>query len=421
MENGELRMICSANLSINNNSQLSTLNSQLLKGGVFLQKACGIICEYNPFHNGHKYQIEYAKNTLGMPVVCAMSGGFVQRGEGASMDKNIRAAEALNGGAEIVLEIPFPYCSMTAEKFARAGVTVLSKSGMCSHLLFGSECADVEKLRKIAELLADTQTEIDIQVYQSQNKNISYAKARSAVVSEKLGDEYTGILSNPNDILGIEYIKAIIETGSSLIPVALKRSVNRSEGALGEFASSSKIRELVSAGNTEKASEYVPDGKVLSEMRDNHEFCKIMHLSLMTRKPGELKDICEVSGGNEHALINAAKNSGSYDEMVEAMKSKTLTDAKIRRMILFSFFGVTKDFMEKDVPYTFVLASSASDKAKSLLRICRKEKEIIVARKIGAVKKDEFSSAVFDMSACAEKVLDLSSKRHEGAVNTYQV
>ena len=97
------------------------------------------------------------------------------------MDKNIRAAEALNSGAEIVLEIPFPYCSMTAEKFARAGVTVLSKSGMCSHLLFGSECADVEKLRKIAEFLTDSQTEIDIQVYQSKNKNTSYAKARSMV------------------------------------------------------------------------------------------------------------------------------------------------------------------------------------------------------------------------------------------------
>lgn len=375
-----------------------------------MHKACGIICEYNPFHNGHKYQIEYAKNTLGLPVVCAMSGNFVQRGTPACMDKNFRAREAIKGGADIVLEIPFPYSSMTAEKFARAGVTVLSKSGMCSHLLFGSECADTEKLCKIAELLADADTDKGIQVYQMTDKSISYAKARGLFVKDKLGKEFADILSNPNDILGIEYIKAIIETDSPLIPVALKRSVDRSEGVSGSFASSSFVRELVKTGAAAKAYEYVPCGEVLSEFTDKADFEKLMHLSLMAKNPKDLTDICEISDGLEFALVKAARTSGSYGEMLEKLKSKTLTDAKIRRMVLFAFFGVKKDFMTADVPYTFVLAMSDNDEAKQLMRICRKNKEITVAQKVGALKKDDFSESLYNLSRNAEKILELSTK-----------
>ena len=375
-----------------------------------MHQACGIICEYNPFHNGHKYQIEYAKNTLGLPVVCAMSGNFVQRGSASFMDKNIRAKEAVNGGADIVIEIPFPYSSMTAEKFARAGVTILSKCGMCSHLLFGSECADVEKLRKIAERLADASTDKSIQVYQSENKSISYARARSLIVKDRLGEEFAEILSNPNDILGIEYIKAIIETDSPLIPVALKRSVDRSEGVSGSFASSSFIRELVKNGDTAKAYEYVPCGEVLSESIDTAGFEKLMHLSLMAKNPEDLTDICEISDGLEFAIVKAAKTSESYGEMLEKLKSKTLTDAKIRRMILFAFFGVKKEYMTVDVPYTFVLAMSDNDEAKKLMRICRKKKEITVAQKIGVLKKDDFSESLYNLSRNAEKILELSTK-----------
>lgn len=376
-----------------------------------MHKACGIICEYNPFHNGHKYQIEYAKNTLGLPVVCAMSGNFVQRGTPAFMDKNIRAKEAVKGGADVVLEIPFPYSSMTAERFARAGVTLLSKSGMCSHLLFGSECADVEKLRKIAELLADTKTNECIQVYQNTDKSISYAKARSLFVKEKLGKEFSDILSNPNDILGIEYIKAIIETESMLIPVALKRSVDRRECVSGSFASSSFVRELVKNGNADKAIEYVPCGDVLSEFTDTAGFEKLMHLSLMAKNPVDLSDICEISDGLEFALVKAARSSENYVEMLEKLKSKTLTDAKIRRMILFAFFGVKKEYMTSDVPYTFVLAMADNDEAKNLMRICRKYKEITVAQKIAALKKDEYSESIYNLSRNAEKILELSIKK----------
>ncbi len=346
-----------------------------------------------------------------MPVVCAMSGNFVQRGNPSCMDKAVRAAAAIDGGADIVLEIPFPYSSMTAEKFARAGVTILTKSGMCSHLLFGAETADVEKLTAVAKFLVTDKSKKGIQVYQEKDKSISYARARALCVEECLGKEYTGMLSNPNDILGVEYIKAIIETGSNLVPVALKRSIDRKDEMCGCFASSSKIRELVENGDAERAALFVPDDKNFAEYLDSDGFYRTLHLSLMTKKPEELKNICEVSDGLEYAVVNAAKSSDSYGEMVERLKSKTLTDAKIRRMLLFSFFGVTKEYMTKDVPYTFVLAMSESDAAKELMRICRKEKTFTVAQKIGAVKKDDFSAQVFEMCRTAEIVLKLSSGR----------
>lgn len=344
-----------------------------------------------------------------MPVVCAMSGNFVQRGNPSCMDKSVRAKAAIDGGADVVLEIPFPYSSMTAEKFARAGVTILTKCGMCSHLLFGAETADVDKLTSVAKLLLTEECQESIQVYQKESKNISYARAREMYVEKQLGDEYAGILSNPNDILGVEYIKAIIETGSSLVPVALKRSVNRKDEMQGVFASSSKIREFAENAEWDKAAEFVPNGDVLNEYLNREDFYRNLHLSLMTKKPEELKSICEVSDGLEYAIIKAAKVSDGYDDMVEKLKTKTVTDAKIRRMLLFSFLGVTKEYMTKDVPYTFVLGMSDSEKSKELMRMCRKEKTFTVAQKMGAVKNDSFSEKVFDICMTAEKVLNLSS------------
>jgi predicted nucleotidyltransferase len=166
----------------------------------------------------------------------------------------------------------------------------------------------------------------------------------------------------------------------------------------------------VKNGETDKACEYVPANGVFSEFINLADFEKLMHLSLMTKNPGDLYDICEISEGLEFALIKAAKSSESYAEMLEKLKSKTVTDAKIRRMALFAFFGVTKEFMITDVPYTYVLSMSDSEEAKTLMRICRKQKEITVAQKINALKKDGFSEFLYNLSRNAEKILELSTK-----------
>lgn len=370
-------------------------------------KACGIICEYNPFHNGHAYQIEYIKKKYGLPVVCAMSGEFVQRANYACMDKKERAQMAVNNGASVVLEIPFPYCSMTAEGFARAGVDILEKSGMCSHIAFGSECADIQLLEKTALFLISDKISELIKEYQKNNPECSFAVARSAVVKEHLGKECADILENPNDILAIEYIKAIKSTGSTLVPIAIKRTVRREEKAAGEFASSSHVRLLFEDKLYNEASAYLPCfDEVLKNYRTYPDFEKMIHVSLMNKTPGELSAICEISGGNEYAVSKAARAAKTYSEMFESLRCKTLTDAKIRRMLLFAFFGVTKEQARKDVSYTIVLALAKDETAASLMRICRKNKKINVAQRISSVKKDPCASIQYDFCRNAENVLE---------------
>ncbi len=371
-------------------------------------KGCGIVCEYNPFHKGHAYQIEYVKKVLGLPVVCAMSGNFVQRGEPACMDKKYRAEDAVKNGASVVLEIPFPYCSMTAEKFARAGVEILDKSGMCSHIAFGSECADVEKLVKIAEFLLESSTEENIQVYQNSNPDTSYAVAREAVICRDLGAEYADICRNPNDILAIEYIKAIKQTGSSLIPVAIKRTVERAQGSDGVFASSSHIRNLMCSDDVESAEKYVPEAKSLEHFTTFEAFYKVLHLSLMTRTPESLANICELGGGVEYAVIKAAKSSANYSEMFEKLRCKTLTDAKIKRMLLFAFLGVSKEIADVSPAYTEVLALGETEVSAELMRVCRKQKQITVAQRVSAVKKDAPAKGQYEFCRNAENILKYS-------------
>ena len=377
-------------------------------------KACAVICEYNPFHNGHKYQLEYVKKNLGLPCVCIMSGDFVQRGEIAFADKYARAKKAVENGAGVVLELPFPFCCMTAEKFAEKGVEIAEKSGMCSHLAFGSECADLESIKKTAELLLDENFVKELEKSRKENPNKSFASLRSEKIGEKLGKEYADILENPNDILAVEYVKAIIKTNSSLVPIAVKRTAahGANEPACGEFASSSYIRRSFYE-KTDDVNKYIPyniedlgiDNIVSAEK--NRRFWKNVHLALMRETPERLKDICELSGGLEYALVNAAKESKNIEETAEKLKSKTLTDAKIRRMMLFAFFGVTEEKARENVRYTGVLAMSESESAAELMRIARREKQIVIAQRVSAVRKDKKAYEQYQFCENAGKLLKL--------------
>ncbi len=368
------------------------------------QKACGIICEYNPFHNGHKYQIDWVKQTLGMPVVCAMSGDFVQRGTPACMSKELRAAEAVKNGASVVLELPFPFSSMTAERFALAGVKILHGSGMCSHIAFGSECGDIALLTEIASALCDKTVKNQIAALQKMEPSLSFVRAREKVLGEVLGKEACAVLNGQNDILAVEYIKAIKVLGADLTSVAVKRTHERTDAVKETFASSSQIRALLADGKAEQAAAFVPDSAVLGHFSDKKDFENAVFLLLLPKKPADLRHICELGGGLEHALARAVLQSDSYAEAFEKLHFKTLTDAKIRRMMLFAALGVTSQ-AASDLPrYTFVLAAGEDESAKALLRMSRKEKSIIVARRIREVRKDLAAYEQLNLALLADRI-----------------
>lgn len=361
-------------------------------------KGTGIVCEYNPFHNGHAYQIKTLKESGARFIVCAMSGGFVQRGEPAFQDKAIRAENAVKNGADIVLEIPFPFSSLGAEGFAGAGISILENSGLCSSFGFGSECADVEKLSAVAQLLKEDfhKKAIDIQ---KTEPNLSYAAAREMLIEQKLGREYADIVTRPNDILAVEYLKA----NKSLFPIAVKRETPR--GGFDEnFASSSYIRKnIFDAENGLFARKNMPencgfDGTV----SDFSPFYNYLHISLMQKIPSELSDIAEVISGSEHAIIKNAVKAENYEELINLLSSKTLTDAKIRRMLLFSLFGVTKQMAKSTPLYTQVLASSQN--GKKMLKQYAEEKKMIVASRIADIKHDKEAFSQYSFARRAEEV-----------------
>ena len=183
----------------------------------------GIVCEYNPFHSGHLYMINESRRRLGEDsvTVCVMSGDFVQRGEAALYSKFARAEAACRCGADLVLELPLPWSVSSAEGFAEGAVSVLAAAG-CTHLSFGSECGELEPLAALAREILNPATAGKIKDCLSADASLSYAMARQRVLSEALGE--TGeLLSGPNNILAVEYLKAIYKHAYPIIPMTVKR------------------------------------------------------------------------------------------------------------------------------------------------------------------------------------------------------
>ncbi len=360
-------------------------------------KGTGIVCEYNPFHKGHAYQIARCKENGSPFVVCVMSGSFVQRGDGAFQHKKVRAQNAVNHGADIVLELPFPYSSMSAEGFASSALCILENSGLCSDFAFGSECADVQKLQKIASVLTKDFHKNVISL-QKDAPNLSYAAARERLIEQKLGKEYAECVKSPNDILGIEYIKA----NKSLNPIAIKRTTPR--GGFDEnFASSSYIRKALSdEAAREHALQNLPENYDFSEICECDDgFKKHLLLSLMTKKPHELCDILEVQGGSEYSIIDCARRAESFDELVCLLSSKTLTEAKVRRMLLFSCFGVKKELAKTYPHYSEILAYS--ELGKKMLKEYKADRNIILASRVQDIKKNNIAKEQYDFSRLCEE------------------
>lgn len=214
-------------------------------------KTAGIIAEYNPFHTGHEYQINYIKEKLRTDyIVIAMSGDFVQRGTPALFSKYVRAEMALQSGADLVLELPVSISSASAELFARGGVQLLDGLGVTDILCFGSECGDTDALMELAKILAEEPEAFQDALRRNLKDGMTFPKARSMALSAVFpeAEKYQQLLSSPNNILGIEYCKAILRENSSISPVSIKRKGNDyHENTLSEnhFPSASAIRNAI--------------------------------------------------------------------------------------------------------------------------------------------------------------------------------
>lgn len=315
-------------------------------------RSIGIVAEYNPFHNGHAYLIKKARESGAESVVAVMSGSFVQRGEPAIFDFETRVRAALACGADLVIQLPVIYAVSGAQRFARASTQLLDALGVPDTLVFGSECGDTKKIIETARLL-DTD-EFSELLKKELAGGISFASARENAL-RKLNGECADIIASPNDILGVEYVSSLLKLQSGLQPLAIRREGVAHDGGNtnGEFASASRLRELLRSG--EDISAYVParaaEIYMKSEMLDMCRLERAILYKMRTATAREIALVPDVSEGIENRIVAAAKEACTLDELYSLAKTKRYSHARIRRIILNAFLGITEQLASCEPPY----------------------------------------------------------------------
>lgn len=334
-----------------------------------------IICEYNPFHNGHKYQIEKAREKGSTHIVAIMSGDVVQRGDVAIYSKHQRAKQAIQSGTDLVIELPSPFCISSAEGFAKSGVYIANALGS-DCLCFGCECDDLDVLTKAAEL-SSRLSESDMKAKESEQlkkllkEGNSYPLALSKTTEIFAGREVAQIFNGPNNILAVEYLKAIKDTEIKPMPILRKGAGHDDDLLHGDFASSSKIREFLKSGTIDDG--LIPFNENDIEPRDIRNMEKGIMFSLMKMDKKKLKEVPDCSPDLADRITKALRISKSYDELIQNSKTKAFTLARIRRVVMYAVLGIKSSDFEL-LPYARVLAfndrgTEVLSKAKGLGRI----------------------------------------------------
>ena len=375
---------------------------------------CGVVAEFNPFHNGHKYLIDAIKNNGANTVTVVMSESFVQRGECACMSPYARTQMALKCGADLVLSLPVTYATASAERFAFGALSVLGGLGCVDALTFGSESDNADLLKKCADILVSDEFSKALEKYL--NEGVSFPVARQKTVEEISGKEIAEILSSPNNILGVEYIKAINKSGLNMDvnPILRKGVAHDSEEANGDFCSASAIREML--GNKKSFSGFLPDESlnILNQEIKNQkapadykklESAILYKLRSMTVE--DFKELPDVSEGLEYRLVEAVKSSLYLEEILEKVKTKRYTHSRIRRIIICAFLGIKKEDVLTPVPFIRVLGFNENGakilkkaKGTATLPIVTKSSEI------NALGED--AKRVFELECFARDMLSLA-------------
>ena len=347
-------------------------------------RVAGIITEYNPFHLGHRWQIEELRRRLGedTAVVCAMSGNWVQRGDAALLEKHHRAAMALEGGADLVLELPLTWAVSSAERFARGGVEVLAATGLVDTLVFGSESGDLESLQQAADYLLSEDYRRDLKVGLKEGR--SFAAARQLALEQAPELSAWNTAEAPNDQLGLEYLKALKGTG--ITPMAIRRKGADHDGPARQgIASASQLRKMVLAG--EDISQFLlPGTEFLAEEMAALEYGERGILAAMRRmNPEDFCRLPDCSEGLENRMAQAAQQSTSVKEVCLRAKTKRYAYARLRRLVVWSYLGLTQADFPDHVAALRVLA--ANRRGVELLHEMKKTARLPVVTKPTAARR----------------------------------
>ncbi len=350
----------------------------------------GIIAEYNPMHNGHIYHIEQAKKLTNADyVIVIMSGSFTEQGNIATLDKFTRAKIAIECGADLVLELPTVYATSSAENFAKGAVNILNELGCVTHIAFGAEEQDIEKLEKIARVKIKYADEILEKKKTYLKDGIPYASAEYLAIMDFVNADLKNILEEPNNLLGVEYIKALISSRSQIKPVLVHREKTNHKDDKIElnsiYASSTAIREALKT-STNNVISSVPENtyKALEKygFKLNSSMWEILKFSVLKLGKEGLKNIQDVSEGLENKLYDELLSSSSYDEYIFNVKSKRFTLSRIKRICTYILLGITKEKYANlcNVHYARVL--KVKENTSALLSLISKSTKIAYIPKV---------------------------------------
>ena len=328
----------------------------------------GIICEYNPFHLGHRKQLDIIRQSKGddSGIVCLMSGDFVQRGHPAILDKSLRAKAAVSCGADLVLELPVTAALSSAEGFAARGVEILSL--FCDNLCFGAEESDSAALMNIAEALLSKNFPPLLRSHL--DKGLSFPAARQAALEEMGLDG--SLVTHPNNILAIEYCKAILSQNSPMAPFPILRRGSYHDTAPDtDNPSATAVRKLLKTGGSWE--DYIPaEARPIFQNATLHTLSageRAILARLRTMDDDEFEALPYGSEGLWRKLMRAARRESTLEEILTAVKSKRYTRTRLDRMVMCAFLGLTEADLSAPVPYVRVLA--LNDRGREILKKAR--------------------------------------------------
>lgn len=370
-----------------------------------------IISEFNPLHNGHAYIIGKARELGAQTVTCVMSGNSTQRGELSIVNKYLRAEAAVRCGADLVVELPYPWCSSGAEYFGRAAVSIARHFG--DTLLFGSECGEVDTLRRAAEVCEQSDFKKAFEERQLMGEGAAAAYA-SCLKQHGFGE------FSSNDLLGLAYLRAMIRLGVDMEAATVTRcgaAYNSESLVEGELQSATALRECIARGDLISLKKYIPAEMwemIISEANKGNLTC-IEHIDTLIlgffrlADSARLEELAECGGGIANRICDMARVSRSAEELLRNVSTKRYTDARLRRAVLYCMTGVEKEHISSLPRYTTLLAANA--KGRELLARNRRSGGIRVVTKPADAPKD---CCQFALSQRLESIYALARKNKLG-------
>lgn len=322
-----------------------------------------VICELNPFHNGHRYLFDMMKNDGCDCIIAVMSSSFTQRGDVAIYSKFERTGNALKGGADIVIELPVVWAVASAQRFARGACEIIKALGCVDKVYFGCESNSAQLIKNASKATCDPK--VNKRVKELMKSGAYYPSALSTALRELYSPKIADIIESPNNILAVEYTKELSGSGIDTVTVERVGAEHDSNEPTDNFASASLIRKMITDG--EDHSRFIPDFPEVPDNPASYKFAERAFLyKLRSISPDTLKIIPDVSEGLENRIIEASRDENSIESILNKVKTKRYTHARLRRIFTCALLGITADLQNSPVPYIRILGFK--ERSSDLLR-----------------------------------------------------